>query len=101
MMSTVLLNPRLLLATLLVSLAACGSPDHATPIQYADDAGITARVRMALIQDPRWSNANLQVSTQSGVVRLTGTLDEEQNPEELIALVQEVEGVRDIRNDVR
>lgn len=94
-------NLRFLLATLLLTLAACGSPDHANPIQYADDAGITARVRMALIQDPRWRDANLQVSTQSGVVRLTGTLPEDQSEEELLAVVQAVDGVRDVRNDVR
>ncbi|MGE4340320.1 MAG: BON domain-containing protein [Pigmentiphaga sp.] len=94
---------RLALASLaLAILAACGSTDDNRGVaNYADDAGITARVRLALVQHPVWRQADLQVSTQSGVVRLTGQVPEDHDPGQLGALVAGIDGVLGVTNDVR
>lgn len=94
---------RLALATLaLAILAACGSTDDNRGVaHYADDAGITARVRLALVQHPIWRQADLQVSTQSGVVRLTGQAPDDLDPKQLNDLVAAVDGVLGVTNDVR
>ena len=90
------------LPALLLVLAACGTPDQAaTPVAYADDAGVTARVRIALVQHPIWRDANLQVTTQSGVVLVTGSVPQGQTEASLATLIREVEGVQEVRLDTR
>lgn len=78
-------------------LGACTSNDSpVTPATYADDAGTTARVRIALMQNPQWRPADLQITTEAGVVRITGypPAGTDLGAEELQHLVEQVDGVR-------
>ncbi len=78
-------------------LVACTSNEPlVTPATYADDAGTTARVRIALMQDERWRTADLQITTEGGIVQITGNApaDSDLGEAELQKLVHQIDGVQ-------
>lgn len=68
--------------------------------QYLDDAALTARVKAALLADTSVSALDVSVSTQDGVVYLSGSTSEtEKNHAQEIAL--SVLGVKDVKNNIQ
>ena len=85
----------LLLSPLLVT--ACGPSLR----EGTGDATITARVKTALLNDPRVARFQIEVQTFSGVVMLSGEVDSPDAESAVIAVTRSVDDVRDIRSSLR
>jgi hyperosmotically inducible periplasmic protein len=67
-----------------------------------DDAAITLTVRAELADDEEIRPVNdIDVSTEDGVVRLSGEVPDEKMRQRAEAVARRVEGVRDVHNDLR
>lgn len=66
--------------------------------QVVDDATITARVRTALIGDPRTKSHQIEVTTNGGVVQLGGFVDNATNKTVAEQLAARVAGVTRVTN---
>ena len=68
--------------------------------QYVDDAGITTKVKTALLNDASVKSLEIKVETMKGVVQLSGFVD---NSEEKSAAARDasaVSGVKDVSNNL-
>ena len=68
--------------------------------QAVDDATITARVRTALIGDPRTKSHQIEVTTNDGVVQLGGFVDSVTNKTVAEQLAGRVAGVTHVTNRI-
>jgi hyperosmotically inducible protein len=66
--------------------------------QVVDDVTITAKVRTALIEDPRTKSHQIEVTTNSGVVQLAGFVDNATNKTVAEQLANRVAGVTRVTN---
>jgi osmotically-inducible protein OsmY len=75
-------------------------PDH--KIDYhIDDASITAQVKMTLLVHRSTSAIHTHVTTENGVVTLTGKANNEAEKSLVTKLVSDINGVKDIVNNMR
>jgi hyperosmotically inducible periplasmic protein len=68
--------------------------------QYMDDSVITASVKADMVKDPITKARDISVTTNMGVVQLTGrayTKEEKARAEEI---ARSVKGVADVKNDI-
>lgn len=65
-----------------------------------DDGVITAKVKTALIGDPRTKAFQIEVKTNSGEVQLAGFVDDARAKSAAAELARSVSGVRDVRNEI-
>jgi hyperosmotically inducible protein len=97
-------NSRLsLIPTLIVAvtLAACAStPTQQAPGEYFDDAGTSARVNTALMQDPLVKAGQVDVETYRGVVQLNGFIDSTAAKDRATTVTRSVSGVQEVHNNV-
>ena len=63
-----------------------------------NDAAITAKVKMALVGEPRLKALQINIDTANGVVTLTGAVDTPQNHERATQVAQGVQGVKSVNN---
>jgi hyperosmotically inducible protein len=66
--------------------------------QATDDAGITAKVKTALIAQSELNSKSIDVDTQNGVVTLSGTVPEKVQVERAAQVAQTVGGVKRVDN---
>ena len=66
--------------------------------QVVDDVTITAKVRTALIDDPRTKSHQIEVTTNNGVVQLAGFVDNATNKTVAEQLANRVAGVTRVTN---
>lgn len=66
--------------------------------EYLSDSAVTARVKKRLLQDPKVSGFDVKVSTQDGVVTLTGDLESEESVARVLAITRATEGVKQAVN---
>jgi hyperosmotically inducible periplasmic protein len=66
--------------------------------QVVDDASITAKVRAALIDDPRTKSHQIEVTTNDGVVQLGGFVDTATNKAAAEQIARRVAGVTRVTN---
>ncbi|MFZ5775408.1 MAG: BON domain-containing protein [Thermodesulfobacteriota bacterium] len=66
-----------------------------------DDATITTRVNAAMIGDSEVKARDIDVDTVAGVVTLTGNVDSRREAERAVALARKVDGVRQVKNELR
>jgi hyperosmotically inducible protein len=93
---------------LAVSLAACGksaetsavAPQGSTVGNEIDDAVVTARIRAALMADPKINSYDFKIETRKGDVLLSGFVDNQEQLALATTTVQAVEGVKSIQNNV-
>lgn len=71
-----------------------------TTEQVVDDTAITAKVKSALLNELGTESMKLSVSTEKGVVTLSGPADDHEKIEKVVKLVASVEGVRAVRNEL-
>lgn len=64
------------------------------------DAAITAKVKSALIAEPKLQSTGIDVVTEKGVVRLFGTTASDANRERATRLAAAVEGVKAVENNL-
>jgi hyperosmotically inducible protein len=84
---------------LALAFAACSSTQ--TVGEEIDDATITTKVEAKLTGDPEVSAFNVDVDTNEGVVRLSGTVEDPQARAEAEKLARDTEGVRHVINDIK
>lgn len=65
-----------------------------------DDAAITAKVKTALIAEPDLKGMAIDVDTEQNVVTLNGAVASEAVRERAERIAKEVEGVKDVRNQL-
>ncbi|HXG95276.1 MAG TPA: BON domain-containing protein [Blastocatellia bacterium] len=65
------------------------------------DEEITAQAKLALLADSRTSGFATEIDTRGGVVTLTGTVDSEETKAAAAAIVRNVQGVRDVNNQLQ
>ena len=87
-----------ILLTLLLFGVACSSTR--TTSEQWDDATITSKIEAKLAADPEVSAAAVDVDTQDGIVRLSGTVKTAVARREAVDLAQRTSGVRGVINDI-
>ena len=85
----------------LLVLAAVGCSSTQTVGEELDDATITTKVEAKMAGDPDVSAFNVDVDTNEGVVRLSGTVEKPEARAEAEKLARETEGVRRVINDIK
>ena len=86
-------------ALLLLLTFGCSSTQ--TVGEEIDDATITTKVEAKLTGDPDVSAFNVDVDTNEGVVRLSGTVEDPEARTEAEKLARDTEGVRRVINDIK
>jgi hyperosmotically inducible protein len=88
---------RLSLAVLVLAAAGCAQTIDAT----IQDAAITAAVKTALLNDATVDGTLITVTTEAGVVHLTGEQPSKEEADRVVSIVRGVEGVRDVTSSIR
>jgi hyperosmotically inducible periplasmic protein len=86
-----------------VLLSACAATETSRSTGEAtDDAALTAKVKSAIATDVgARTAAAINIETYRGVVQLTGFVSEAEQAQRAAAAAKKVEGVREVKNDVR
>ncbi len=66
-----------------------------------DDAGITAKVKTALIDDEMTKASQINVETREGIVQLAGFVNTDAERDRATQVARSVSGVKDVRNDLQ
>jgi hyperosmotically inducible protein len=69
-----------------------------TTEQVVNDTAITTKVKSALLNELGTESIKLTVSTEKGVVTLSGATDDHEKIEKAVKLAASVEGVQSVRN---
>ncbi len=80
-------------------LVACSS-NVAQPAQMVDNSTLTTKVNNALENTPSLNASNISVSTNQGVVQLTGSADSAAQSQLAQQTVQGVYGVQRVNNNL-
>src|SRR3989441_11626936 len=88
----------LVTAAALLGLAGCASTGGNA---FFDDAATTLRVKKAIFNDPSLQVMNISVTTEAGVVDLTGTVKSKAERSRATAVATKVEGVKKVKNDLK
>jgi hyperosmotically inducible protein len=67
----------------------------------ASDSWITAKVKLAMLADNRVSGFATDVDTRSGVVTLSGKVDEQANKSAAEEVAKGIEGVKSVNNQIQ
>lgn len=68
---------------------------------YADDAMITTMVKTALIEDKQVRSLKISVTTEQGVVKMSGTVPNAEVGNRALQLATTVQGVKGVKNDLK
>lgn len=97
-----------LAVSMALGLGACASEQPAgggqasSVGQYVDDAAITTRVKAAIVKDVGAKAATeVKVTTEGGVVQLSGFASSRDEASRAVAAAQQVSGVKSVKNDIR
>ena len=90
----------LLAGTVLAQTGCAGSSRQGSTSPYADDTGITARVKRRFAEDPQVAATRINVETMKGTVQLSGIATSEVERARALQLARSVPDVVDVRNDV-
>lgn len=86
----------------LATAAGCASSETGKSTgEYIDDAAITTKVKTAFIRDDTLDANDINVETYKGTVQLSGFVDSREDVREAEELASNVEGVVEVRNDLR
>ncbi len=66
--------------------------------EHVDDSTMTARVKMALLEESASDAIDINVETSMGVVQLAGFVDSEKVKSKAGQIAKDVDGVRDVSN---
>jgi hyperosmotically inducible protein len=91
----------LLVASLVVAALAAGCATNRPLGEQADDAGISAAIKAKYVADPEINPFNIDVDTNDGVVRLSGTVEDEATRREAVELANNTDGVRRVINEIK
>ena len=86
----------LLLAAALLGLSGCASTGA-----FFDEASTTAKVKKAIYSEPSLKVMNISVSTDEGVVELTGSVKTRAERAKAAQVAARVEGVKKVKNELK
>jgi len=89
----------LVIAAALLGLAGCATSGGGNT--FFDDAATTMRVKKAIYNEPSLKVMNIGVTTEAGVVDLTGTVKSKAERSKATAVASKVEGVKKVKNDLK
>jgi hyperosmotically inducible protein len=72
-----------------------------TPGQVIDNSILTTKVKAALVGNPDTKAREIKVTSQGDVVKLSGFVGSTAEKEEAYKVASQVDGVRDVRNDIQ
>ena len=81
------------------ALGACAGTGQ-TSGEYVDDSVITSKVKTRLFEDPTTRAFGINVTTNDGVVYLTGLVDDRKEKERAEELAEGVKGVKSVKNEL-
>jgi osmotically-inducible protein OsmY len=82
---------------LVLLLAACGATTSGT----SDDATISTRVKIALLNDPQVGPLRIDARTFKGVVTLSGTVRSQAEADRAIAVARKITGAKDVTSELK
>jgi osmotically-inducible protein OsmY len=84
-----------------LSLASCAVVSgRESAADYADDAGITASVKTALLNEPGLKSTEISVETFQNMVQLSGFVASRPEATRAGQVASTVKGVRSVKNDI-
>jgi len=89
----------LIAAALMAGLLGCAGAGQTTG-EFVDDSAISTKVKAKLFEDPATSGWHISVTTDKGVVRLTGTVASAKEKEQAGELARGVAGVKAVKNEL-
>lgn len=69
--------------------------------EYIDDAAITAKVKVAFIQETAVKATDINVETFKGVVQLSGFASSPTEVSRAVQVASTIPGVKSVKNDIR
>lgn len=93
----------LLIATsvLLFSTAHAETATSSTAGEMIDDTVITTKVKAAFVEDSKVSALRINVTSNKGVVQLTGFANSIQEADRAVNIARAIPGVKDVKNDIQ
>jgi osmotically-inducible protein OsmY len=93
---------RIIFLVLAAALAGCSATaqDRSTG-QVVDDAALTAKVKASIAEEDGVATTSVNVTTYRGTVQLSGFVESEQAKRRAENAARDVEGVREVHNDLR
>lgn len=86
---------------LFFSAAHAESPPSSTPGQVFDDTVITTKVKAAFVEDKIVSALRVNVTSNNGVVQLSGFANSMQESSRAADVARAIPGVKDVKNDIQ
>ncbi len=87
--------------TLVAGCASGGGGRKATVNQTIDDATVQTRVKTAILNDPQIGGDQIDVSSQNGVVTLTGVVKAPEHEAHAAEVARKVGGVKDVKTSLK
>jgi osmotically-inducible protein OsmY len=85
-----------------VALIGCAAtPHHEATGQAFDDATITSKVKADFIESPLTKGRDISVTTEHGVVHLSGFVDSKEQRDEAVRVAKAVPGVSSVDNELQ
>ncbi len=81
-----------------LAVGACRSTE--TTGSQVSDAALTSKVKARLAADPEVNPFEIDVDSDNGVVRLSGTVDNERARDQAVTVASRTSGVRDVIDDI-
>ncbi|MDD5248905.1 MAG: BON domain-containing protein [Rhodocyclaceae bacterium] len=69
--------------------------------QRVEDAMITTKVKSAFVQDDKIKAMSIHVTTDNGIVQLSGFANSSQEADHAADVARQVSGVKDVTNDIK
>ena len=91
----------LIVAGLLTVFVGCAStPKRESTGQYIDDTVITTKVKASILNDPDLKVFQINVTSNTGVVQLSGFVDSNKTIDKAGDVAARVAGVSEVKNDL-
>jgi osmotically-inducible protein OsmY len=90
----------MLIATFATFNACVSTATHKSTGEYVDDSVITTKVKSLLAADDFFKSFKISVETDQGVVKLSGTVNDQKAVNKAQEIVKSVKGVKSIENNL-
>ena len=95
------LNVRFAMLAMLAVLGATGCASSGGGNSYFSDAAVTTRVKRAIYNEPSLKVMDVGVTTDDGVVELTGTVKTRGERAKASEIARKAEGVKRVKNELK
>lgn len=87
-------------ATVIVRTAHAGTSPHESAGEMLDDTVMTTKIKAAFVQDEKVSALRINVTSNKGIVQLSGFANSPQEVARAAEVARKVPGVKDVKNDI-